>query len=248
MQRRNDSERKLREEIVATQQSVRQVIDQKEGEVRQAQEMTQKAMAAASASTDEIRKGRQAQEFGERLASDLRTTKDQAVNALRASRQEVAALQQRELDIWSQMRDNQVTNAQREKERRDSATASSSGLDRSQPLTIQNRLVPTPSHQPPGVSVPGKERAVQPNTGLSIVAHLAPPTNKTREDDKPLDNTFREGADPKVRSKAQKQTQKAEKQKRENKEEAEQKQAKEAKKADPPPPKSSAPPPPVKKR
>ena len=75
-----------------------------------------------------------------------------------------------------------------------------------------------PSQQPSGVSVSGKERAVQPNAGLFIPANLAPPVNKTREDDKPLNKTMREGADPAVRKKAQKQTQTCQTRKRENSE------------------------------
>ena len=63
-----------------------------------------------------------------------------------------------------------------------------------------------PGNQPSGASVSGKERAVQPDGGLSIPANLPPSTNKTREDDKPLNKTVREGADPAVRKKAQKQT------------------------------------------
>ena len=76
---------------------------------------------------------------------------------------------------------------------------------------VQNPVIPMPSHQPSGVTVPGPQRAVQPNIGLSIPASLAPPVNNTREDDKPLNKTFREGADPAVRKKAQKQTQRVEK-------------------------------------
>ena len=100
---------------------------------------------------------------------------------------------------------NEVNKAEREKRKQDSATASSSGSSRPppgppggaaekkrndtfkpQPLAIQNPVQPTPSIQPSGVQVPGQFGAAQPNTGiLSLPAHLAPPTNKTREDDKP---------------------------------------------------------------
>ena len=102
---------------------------------------------------------------------------------------------------------------------------------------ITNPIVPAPSLQPSGVAVPGKERAVQPNTGSNIPANPAPATNsKAREDDKPLNKTVREGGSEPVQRKAQKQTKSTEKQKREDKKDAEEQQAKQQKKADPPPP------------
>ena len=121
-----------------------------------------------------------------------------------------------------------------EKEKRDSATASSSGLNRVYPT---NPIVPAPSLQPSGVAVPGKERAVQPNTGSNVPANPSPATNsKAREDDKPLNKSVREGGSDPIQRKAQKQTKSTEKQKREDKKDAEEQQAKQQKKSDPPPP------------
>ena len=107
--------------------------------------------------------------------------------------------------------DKAVADGKRRKDTLDAAAASSSNQPPpppppDKPKIVQNPVVPMPSSQPSGVSVSGKERAVQPNAGLSIPANLAPPVNKTREDDKPLGKTMREGADPAVRKKAQKQT------------------------------------------
>ena len=86
-----------------------------------------------------------------------------------------------------------------------------------QPLAIQNPVQPTPSIQPSGVQVPGQFGAAQPNTGiLSLPAHLAPSTNKTREDDKPESKTMREGADPAVRKRAEEQTQASQKKQHDN--------------------------------
>ena len=62
-------------------------------------------------------------------------------------------------------------------------------------MPILNPVQNTPSHQPTGVQVPGPHGAVQPNTGGSMPANPTPVTNNTREDDKPLPKTVREGAD-----------------------------------------------------
>ena len=59
-QRREADERKLHEEIAATQQSVSQIVSQKEGEVQRAREM---ARMAAAATGDEIRANRATQAF-----------------------------------------------------------------------------------------------------------------------------------------------------------------------------------------
>ena len=117
-QRRNDDEqRMIREEMAATQQSFRQIIDQKEGQVRQARENEQAAMAAAGASTDEIRRARRAEEIYQTLAADLGDTKDKAVSTIAARNREIATMQQRELDLWTQQMENAVANAERAKGR-----------------------------------------------------------------------------------------------------------------------------------
>ena len=191
----NERERSLHEEMAATRQSARQVIDQQAGEIEK----------AAAASTDEVRKRREAEDFARRLAAELRTTKDNAQ------------------EVWTELMQRQVANAQREKEKLDSATASSSGLNRSvpkasSPVYPTNPIIRAPSLQPSGVAVPGKERAVQPTTGSNIPANPAPATNsKAREDDKPLNKTVREGGSEPIQRKAQKQVKETEKQKREDK-------------------------------
>ena len=119
-------------------------------------------------------------------------------------------MQIKEQDIFTALMGKEVRKA--EKEKRDSATASSSGLNRVYPT---NPIVPAPSLQPSGVAVPGKERAVQPNTGSNVPANPAPATNsKAREDDKPLNKTVREGGSEPIQNKAQKQTKTTEKQKK----------------------------------
>ena len=192
---------------------------------------------------------------------------DKTVDAFADKNKRISELELQQLDIWSALRDKAVADGDREKDKLYVATASSSNQPppgppgkpaiakskpAQKPVMVQNPAIPMPSHQPSGVSVPGPQRAVQPNIGLSIPASLAPPTNNTREDDKPLNKTFREGADPAVRKKHRSKHNKW-KQKRENYRDAEEKQEKQAKKADPPAhtpapaPKSSTPAPEVKK-
>ena len=231
-QLREEDERKLHHEMAATQQSVRQIVDQKEGEVLKAQEMAKAAMATAAASTDEIRMGRKTKQWNDELTAELRGAKEANV----AQQQQIANMQRDAFQFFEQQRDNAVTKAQREKERLDAATASSStkrpppppGGTRekvanttSKPLFVRNPIQLVPSLQPTGVQVPGAFGAVMPNTGLSIPANLAPPTNNTRIDSKPDPKSMREGADPAVRQKAQQQTQANDKKKQENKEDTE---------------------------
>ena len=60
-------------------------------------------------------------------------------------------------------------------------------------LPINNPVQFTPSQQPTGAQVTGPQRAVMPNTGASMPANPAPTVDPTREDDKPLPKTIREG-------------------------------------------------------
>ena len=216
----NERERSLHEEMAATRRSAKQVIDQQAGEIQR----------ASAASTDEIRKRRQIEEFAQQLANELkgtRLTKEKALETIRARNREIADMQIKEQDIFTAMMEKEVARNQREKEKRG--------------LNVTNPIVPAPSLQPSGASVPGKERAVQPTTGSNIPANPAPATNsKAREDDKPLNKTVREGGSEPIQKKAQKQTKEAEKQKREDKKDADQQQAKQQKKADPPPPPAPA--------
>ena len=103
--------------------------------------------------------------------------------------------------------DKAVADGKRRKDTLDAAAASSSNQPPppppDKPKIVQNPVIPMPSSQPSGVAVSGKERAVQSNGGLQIPVNLPPSTNKTREADKPLNKSMREGADPAVRKKAQ---------------------------------------------
>ena len=64
--------------MAATQQSFQQVFNQKEAELRQAQQTAQAAMLAASASTNEIKDLRASQAFYQQLASELGLSKQEA--------------------------------------------------------------------------------------------------------------------------------------------------------------------------
>ena len=59
-------------------------------------------------------------------------------------------------------------------------------------LPRNNPAQNTPSNQPTGVQVPGQHGAVMPNTTF-IPANPPPTANNTREDDKPLPVSMREG-------------------------------------------------------
>ena len=189
--------------------------------------------------------------------SDSQLIQDQALNTIVKKNKRIKDLEAQQRDIWTALMDRSVADSKRRKDTLDAAAASSSNQPPppppDKPKIIQNPVVPMPSSQPSGVSVSGKERAVQPNGGLQIPANLPPSTNKTREDDKPLNKTMREGADPAVRKKAQKQTEAGQKRKRENSRDNEEREYRARRKANPPPPpqepaKSSTPAPDVKKK
>ena len=59
-------------------------------------------------------------------------------------------------------------------------------------LPIDNPAQATPSNQPTGVQVSGQHGAVMPNTSL-VPASLAPTGDNTRDDDKPIPVSIREG-------------------------------------------------------
>merc|ERR1712012_263352 len=79
------------------------------------------------------------------------------------------------------------------------------GAPGAEPRVVQNPPIPMPSNQPSGVPMPGPQRAVQPNIGLSNPANLPLSTNKTREDGTPSLRVCVKGDDPAVKRKAQKQ-------------------------------------------
>ena len=191
--------------------------------------------------------------------SDPQLIQDQALNTVVKKNKRIKELEVQQRDIWTALRDRAVADGKRRKDTLDVAAASSSNQPPppppDKPKIVQNPVVPMPSSQPSGVSVSGKERTVQPTGGLQIPANLPPSTNKTREDDKPLNKTMREGADPAVRKKAQKQTETGQKRKRENFRDNEEREYRARRKANPPAPppiqepaKSSTPAPYVKKK
>ena len=65
----NERERSLHEEMAATRQSAKQVIDQQAGEIQR----------ASAASTDEIRKRRELEEFAQQLANGLKILAQQKI-------------------------------------------------------------------------------------------------------------------------------------------------------------------------
>ena len=64
--------------MAATQQSFQQVFDQKEAELKQAQQTAQAAMLTAYASTNEIKELRATQAFYQQLAIELGLSKQEA--------------------------------------------------------------------------------------------------------------------------------------------------------------------------
>ena len=139
--------------------------------------------------------------------SDSQLIQDLALNTIVKKNKRIKDLEVQQLDIWTALMDKAVADGKRWKDTLDAAAASGSNQPPpppDKPKIVQNPVVPMPSSQPSGVSVSGKERAVQPTGGLQIPANLPPSTNKTREDDKPLNKSMRGGAVPAVRKKAQK--------------------------------------------
>ena len=111
-QRREAYERKLHEEIAATQQSVSQIVSQKEGEVQRAREMARMAVAATG---DEIRAKRSTQAFMQTLQSELRS----ATNANMMQQREIEAMKKSKSEFDRQHMENDIEKARREKARLD---------------------------------------------------------------------------------------------------------------------------------
>ena len=161
--RREADERKLHEGIAATQQSVSQIVSQKEGEVQRAREM---ARMAAAATGDEIRANRATQAFMQTLQSELRS----ATNANMMQQREIEAMKKSNSEFDRQQMENEIEKARREKARLDkeriaredrmmvsSSSTKRPGDDpaggaekvtnrRFKPVT--NPVVPVPSQQP----------------------------------------------------------------------------------------------------
>ena len=151
--------------------------------------------------------------------------------------------------MFEQQGGSAVELAKRQKKKNDGAAASSSNSRPPPPppddrkakkanqkpapvvLPITNSVQNTPSQQPSGAQVPGPRGAVMPNTGAAVPANPPPVTTNTREDDKPLKKSMREGADPAVRTKIQKQSAVDKEKRRQAKVKAQRKQDKEAKNA-----------------
>ena len=143
--------------------------------------------------------------------------RDQAISDLAESRRKVASMEKDNTEFFQQQLANELDRASGQKKRSDSLTASSSTSSGPAPppppdaskikkerktvrfadpviLPVNNAVQYTPSIQPTGVQVSGPHGAVQPNTGASMPANPTPVTTNTREDDKPLPKTVREGA------------------------------------------------------
>ena len=125
-----------------------------------------------------------------RKRSDSELEQGQALNTIVKKNKRIKDLEVQQLDIWTALMDKAVADGKRRKDTLDAAAASSSnqpppppGPGADKPRIVQNPVKPMPSNQPSGVALPGPERAVQPNGGLSIPANLPPSVNKIREDD-----------------------------------------------------------------
>ena len=81
-------------------------------------------------------------------------------------------------------------------------------------LPINNPAQGTSSNQPTGTTLPGPKQAVMPVTS-STPANPPPATNNTREDDKPLPKTVREGMTNRKKTKQQAEAQRKKKEKAE---------------------------------
>ena len=242
---RLQSEQKLHEATASAKQTVNQKMLEIQGEVKRATDLARAAGAAAS-STDDIRRNRGTQQWDEQLGAELRMAKEAAATA----QSQVATMQSEKKEFFEQSLANELERARRKK-RSDGLTASSSTSGGAPPppppagagskvkkekktvkfsdeapvvLPINNPAQNTPSNQPTGASVPGPRGAVMANTGASMPANPAPVTNNTREDDKPLEKSMREGASPAVRKKTKENLAVNKEKKRQAKVKAKQKQ------------------------
>ena len=84
-QARAQDQRRLHEELAATQQSAKQILDQKEGELQAAMAQEAVIVHAMLATSDEIREGRQAKQFNEQLQVELRGARETTIAQQRAA-------------------------------------------------------------------------------------------------------------------------------------------------------------------
>ena len=84
-QSRAQDQRRPHEELAAAQQSAKQIIDQKEGELQAAMAQQTAIAQAMAASSDEIREGRQAKQFNEQLQVRLRGEREATIAQQRAA-------------------------------------------------------------------------------------------------------------------------------------------------------------------
>ena len=191
-QERQQSQLMLHEATASTKASVNAVVSQMQGEVKKAQDM---ARAAAAASTDEIRENRGRPEWTDALALELREARGQ-----------ITTMQDERKAFLEQQVANEVEKAKRAKKRNDELTASSSSGPPPPPpdagrvkkpktvtIPINNPAQYTASNQPTGAQVPGPHAAVMPNAS-GMPANPTPTVDNTRDDDKPLPKSMREGA------------------------------------------------------
>ena len=218
------SEEKLHEVTASARQSVNQHVIQLQGEFKRAVEQARleeqaRARGRPGSSTDPVQPDPSAQLA---LLSQLREVKEAAASA----QSRVTAMQGEWQDLFDQQMANEVERVRRKKKAGEALAVSSNSqppppppgpakvkkgrvvtfaedLPRTAPsvLPLNNPAQNTPSHQPSGAQVPGPRSAVMPNTGASMPAHPTPTVNNTREDDKPLKKSMREGASPAVRKK-----------------------------------------------
>ena len=165
------SHQKLHEATAAAQQSVNAKMNEMVSEVKRNENLAR--AVAASASTDDIRKGRAAQVFNNQLAAELR----QAREATSAAKGDVSRMEAEKRAFFEQQMLNEIEKARRKKMDNEKLVEASStggpppptpGAGRKQKekvwrMPINNTVQNTPSIQPTGVQLLGPKGAVMPN-------------------------------------------------------------------------------------
>ena len=92
--------------------------------------------------------------------------------------------------VWNPK--NKMNQSEEKKKNKELKKAEKKSKNEPATLPANHLTQSTPSNQPAGTPLPGPKRAVMPVTS-SNPAKPAPATNETREDDKPLKKSIREG-------------------------------------------------------
>ena len=172
----------LQEQLAASNQNVRQKTAEMEAQVKQAHHF---AKLVVQTSDGVIKRNKAAQQD---LEDKLR-----AAEASAAGKQdEIAALKRNQQEIYSVLLDKELSKSAKMKKERVAA------VEEKRAKPTPNPAQKVPSQQPSGAQVEGPHRAVQANTGYAVPANPAPVANNTREDDKPLPLTAREGVAKRV--------------------------------------------------